>query len=81
MGLLRLSCLCQRQLEARLDANNVSAMLEAADTHGALPLRAACLRFILVNFSNVSRTNGFLSVGGRPCAHVVPLALSLTRLL
>ena len=62
MGLLRLSCLCQRQLEARLDANNVSAMLEAADTHGALPLRAACLRFILVNFSNVSRTNGFLSV-------------------
>ena len=81
MGLLRLSCLCQRQLEARLDANNVSAMLEAADTHGALPLRAACLRFILVNFSNVSRTNGFLSVGGRPCVHVVSPALSLTMLL
>ena len=62
MGLHRLSCLCQRQLEARLDAGNVSAMLEAADTHGAMPLRAACLRYILVNFSSVSRTNGFLTV-------------------
>ena len=62
MGLHRLSCLCQRQLEGRLDAGNVSAMLEAADTHGAMPLRAACLRYILVNFSSVSRTNGFLSV-------------------
>ena len=68
-GLHRLSCLCQRQLEGRLDAGNVSAMLEAADTHGAMPLRAACLRYILVNFSSVSRTNGFLSVRTTSLTH------------
>jgi hypothetical protein len=62
MGLQRLSCLCQRQLEARLEPVNASAMLEAADTHGAVPLRTACLRYILANFSSVSRTHGFLSV-------------------
>ena len=62
MGLTRLSCLCQRQLEARLDPNNAAAMLEAADTHHALPLRTSCLRYILQNFSQVSRTHGFLVV-------------------
>jgi hypothetical protein len=62
MGLTRLSCLCQRQLEARLDPQNAAAMLEAADTHHALPLRASCLRYILQNFSQVSRTHSFLVV-------------------
>jgi len=60
MGLTRLSCLCQRQLEARLDPHNAAAMLEAADTHHALPLRTSCLRYILQNFSLVSRTHSFL---------------------
>lgn len=61
-GLPRLSLLCQRSLEAQLDANNVAALLDAADTHRAMPLRNACIAFILRNFDMVSCTRGFLQL-------------------
>lgn len=61
-GLPRLSLLCQRSLEAQLDATNVAALLDAADTHRALPLREACITFILRSFDMVSCTRGFLQL-------------------
>lgn len=62
MNLERLSRVCQRMLEARLDKTNAAALLEHADRHGAVPLRHACLRYMLSHFSSVSTTDGFLQL-------------------
>lgn len=62
LGIERLSLLCQRALESKLDVSNVSTTLECSDVHGAEPLRQACMKFILEHFDAVSKTPGFLSM-------------------
>ncbi|KAA0176566.1 hypothetical protein FNF27_01847 [Cafeteria roenbergensis] len=71
LGIVRLSVLCQQHLASRLSVHNAVAMLDAADTHGAIPLRRAAFAFVLDNFAAVSRTLAFLQLRADLLRHIM----------
>lgn len=71
LGMVRLSVLCQQHLASRLSVHNAIAMLDAADTHGAIPLRRAAFVFVLDNFAAVSKTLPFLQLRGDLLRHIM----------
>ena len=62
MSLTRLSALCQSVLEEGIDTHSVTTIFDAADTYGATALRKVCLDYILEKFTEVSTTDGFVSL-------------------
>ena len=62
MGLRTLSLHCQRHLEEALDVDNVSAVLDVADSLGVRPLRRAAMCYILDRYEAVSLSPAFVGL-------------------
>lgn len=51
--------MCEHSIMLHVNVENAAAILQAADLHNAATLRDEGLRYILVNFDAVSKTQGF----------------------
>ena len=62
IALPRLAALCERHLEAALDVDNASAILDIADSLGTSALRRAAMRFIIEHYEAVSASPTFVGL-------------------
>lgn len=58
-GIDRLKIMCESTIMSNIDTDNSAAIFHASDMHNAQSLRERAMQFILNNFDEVSKTNGF----------------------
>jgi hypothetical protein len=51
--------MCEQTIMSSLEVDNAAAIFHAADMHNATSLREMALNFILQNFDQVSKSQGF----------------------
>ena len=58
-GIDRLKSMCESTIMSNIDTDNAAAIFHASDMHNASSLRERAMNFILHNFDEVSKTQGF----------------------
>mmetsp|Transcript_30954 Transcript_30954/g.30428 ORF Transcript_30954/g.30428 Transcript_30954/m.30428 type:complete len:124 (+) Transcript_30954:628-999(+) len=58
-GIDRLKMMCEQTIMSNIDIDNAAAIFQASDMHNATSLRERSLNFVLHNFDEVSKTEGF----------------------
>lgn len=62
-GVERLKRICEKRILISINIDTVSTILSAAHAHTAHGLRQSCMDYILRNFDEVSKTQGFEEMG------------------